>query len=192
MLAVLQTQSQFGALARAGTAAYPATMFTTASTADAMQIAASISGPGHVLQWTTSTAADQSNIRDHSTNSQQQSLAASTCRSDRGNSSLQPDQKTPGAAMMTSQGFTQQPLLILGGFSCSMHSHIILKGFDLNLEQGRHCIILGPSGSGKSTIIRALAGLWPYTVDSISVTPFVSVLDKPWPQPSSLEPLWTC
>ena len=35
----------------------------------------------------------------------------------------------------------------------------ILKGIDLNLEEGKICTILGPSGSGKSTLLNVIGGL---------------------------------
>ena len=35
----------------------------------------------------------------------------------------------------------------------------VLKGFDLEIERGEFCVLLGPSGSGKSTLLNMLAGL---------------------------------
>lgn len=40
----------------------------------------------------------------------------------------------------------------------------ILKGIDLDLEEGKICTILGPSGSGKSTLLNVIGGL--ETIDS--------------------------
>ncbi len=39
----------------------------------------------------------------------------------------------------------------------------ILRDLNLDLDHGGRLIIMGPSGIGKSTLIRALAGIWPYT-----------------------------
>ena len=35
----------------------------------------------------------------------------------------------------------------------------VLKGIDLNVEQGEFCILLGPSGSGKSTLLNIIGGI---------------------------------
>ena len=35
----------------------------------------------------------------------------------------------------------------------------VLKGFDLEIERGEFCVLLGPSGSGKSTLLKAGMGL---------------------------------
>jgi len=40
----------------------------------------------------------------------------------------------------------------------------VLKGIDLDLEEGKICTILGPSGSGKSTLLNVIGGL--ETIDS--------------------------
>ena len=34
----------------------------------------------------------------------------------------------------------------------------VLKGLDLNREQGEFCVLLGPSGSGKSTLLNIIGG----------------------------------
>ena len=34
----------------------------------------------------------------------------------------------------------------------------VLKGFDLEIERGEFCVLLGPSGSGKSTLLNIMTG----------------------------------
>ena len=36
----------------------------------------------------------------------------------------------------------------------------VLKGFDLEIERGEFCVLLGPSGSGKSTVARCLMNIY--------------------------------
>ena len=35
----------------------------------------------------------------------------------------------------------------------------VLKGFDLEIERGEFCVLLGPSGSGKSTLLNIIGGI---------------------------------
>ena len=35
----------------------------------------------------------------------------------------------------------------------------VLKGFDLEIEKGKICVLLGPSGSGKSTLLNIIGGI---------------------------------
>ena len=35
----------------------------------------------------------------------------------------------------------------------------VLKGIDLDIEQGEFCVLLGPSGSGKSTLLNIIGGI---------------------------------
>jgi len=42
----------------------------------------------------------------------------------------------------------------------------ILHGIDLELEEGKTCVIFGPNGSGKSTLLKAIMGFSGYQVNS--------------------------
>ncbi|MCG9695801.1 ABC transporter ATP-binding protein [Shewanella sp. Isolate11] len=46
---------------------------------------------------------------------------------------------------------------------------VILKGLNLNLEQGEIVALLGPSGCGKTTLLRAIAGLQAISQGRISI-----------------------
>lgn len=41
----------------------------------------------------------------------------------------------------------------------------VYKNFDMDIEEGRTCCILGDSGCGKTTLLNVLAGLTPYVGD---------------------------
>lgn len=45
----------------------------------------------------------------------------------------------------------------------------VIKGVDLNIEQGEFCVFVGPSGCGKSTLLRMISGLEPITDGTISI-----------------------
>ena len=45
----------------------------------------------------------------------------------------------------------------------------ILKGIDLEVEDGEFVVLVGPSGCGKSTLLRAIAGLEPVDAGSVHV-----------------------
>lgn len=42
------------------------------------------------------------------------------------------------------------------------NNKILLSNCNINLEGGKHILIMGKSGSGKSTFLRMLSGIWPY------------------------------
>jgi putative ATP-binding cassette transporter len=46
---------------------------------------------------------------------------------------------------------------------------VLVRGLDLHLERGERLLIMGPTGSGKSTLIRAMAGIWPYSEGEIRI-----------------------
>ncbi len=43
----------------------------------------------------------------------------------------------------------------------------LVNGLDMAVETGESWLLQGPSGSGKTTILRAVAGLWPYSSGKI-------------------------
>ncbi|CAN0656676.1 Sulfoquinovosyl glycerol transport ATP-binding protein SmoE (plasmid) [Nitratireductor aquimarinus] len=45
----------------------------------------------------------------------------------------------------------------------------VLKGIDLEIEEGGFLVLVGPSGCGKSTLLNTIAGLEPITSGSISI-----------------------
>lgn len=45
----------------------------------------------------------------------------------------------------------------------------VIKGIDLEIEQGDFCVFVGPSGCGKSTLLRMISGLEPITSGTISI-----------------------
>jgi ABC-type polar amino acid transport system ATPase subunit len=53
------------------------------------------------------------------------------------------------------------PLIRLSGVRKAYGTHEVLKGVDLNIEQGEVVVVIGPSGGGKSTLLRAINLLGP-------------------------------
>ncbi|MGB3865692.1 MAG: sn-glycerol-3-phosphate import ATP-binding protein UgpC [Xanthobacteraceae bacterium] len=45
----------------------------------------------------------------------------------------------------------------------------VIKGVDLNVDDGRFCVLVGPSGCGKSTLLRMVAGLETITSGEIEI-----------------------
>ncbi|MEH3032455.1 MAG: amino acid ABC transporter ATP-binding protein [Aeromicrobium erythreum] len=48
------------------------------------------------------------------------------------------------------------PLLSVRGLTKSFGDHHVLRGIDLDADQGTSTVLLGPSGSGKTTLLRSL------------------------------------
>jgi polar amino acid transport system ATP-binding protein len=73
------------------------------------------------------------------------------------------------------QQVTQSPnaLICLSGVSKRFGSLEVLKGIDLQVDDGETLAIIGPSGSGKSTLVRCLNHLEPIQGGSIAVADFV-------------------
>jgi len=57
-------------------------------------------------------------------------------------------------------------------FKLGKNSISILKGINLNIEQGEMVALLGPSGSGKSTFLNVLGGLIPPTSGDVFIKDF--------------------
>jgi len=53
------------------------------------------------------------------------------------------------------------PMLVLQGVSKRFGKLEVLRGIDLEIQQGEVVCVLGPSGSGKTSLLRAIAGLEP-------------------------------
>ena len=52
----------------------------------------------------------------------------------------------------------------------SGESHVdVLKGIDLEIEEGEFCVLLGPSGSGKSTLLNIIGGIDGADAGSITI-----------------------
>ena len=45
----------------------------------------------------------------------------------------------------------------------------VIKGVDLNVDEGEFCVFVGPSGCGKSTLLRMIAGLEDVTSGDVAV-----------------------
>ena len=45
----------------------------------------------------------------------------------------------------------------------------VIKGIDMEIEQGDFCVFVGPSGCGKSTLLRMISGLESITGGTISI-----------------------
>jgi lactose/L-arabinose transport system ATP-binding protein len=59
--------------------------------------------------------------------------------------------------------------LKLRGVTKSFGAVNIIKGVDLDINEGEFCVFVGPSGCGKSTLLRLIAGLEEATAGSISI-----------------------
>ena len=45
----------------------------------------------------------------------------------------------------------------------------MIKGIDLDVENGEFCVFVGPSGCGKSTLLRMIAGLEDITAGELKI-----------------------
>ena len=64
---------------------------------------------------------------------------------------------------------TPTPFMQIAGLRKSYGTLEILKGIDIELDEGGFLVLVGPSGCGKSTLLNTIAGLEPITSGTISV-----------------------
>src|SRR5436305_1171080 len=61
------------------------------------------------------------------------------------------------------------PVLQVEGLRLARGTREILRGVDLTVADGEFVALMGLSGSGKTTILRAVAGLEPFSAGRIEV-----------------------
>jgi len=61
------------------------------------------------------------------------------------------------------------PLLQVNDLRAGYGKHDVLRGIDLQVEEGSLSVILGPNGAGKSTTLRSLMGLIPRVRGTIAL-----------------------
>jgi phospholipid/cholesterol/gamma-HCH transport system ATP-binding protein len=62
-----------------------------------------------------------------------------------------------------------EPIINIKGLYKSFGTNDVLKGFDLQLNEGENLVVMGKSGSGKSVLIKCIVGLEDYEKGSIKV-----------------------
>lgn len=62
-----------------------------------------------------------------------------------------------------------KPLINIKGLRKSYGTNQVLKGFNLQLNEGENLVVMGKSGSGKSVLIKCIVGLEDYDAGSIEV-----------------------
>ena len=72
---------------------------------------------------------------------------------------------------------SSHPALTIIGLKKTYGLKPILRGLDLNIQQGEHIAILGANGTGKTTLLRILAGLTKPSAGTITIEGFDIVKD---------------
>jgi len=49
--------------------------------------------------------------------------------------------------------------IVIRGLEKSFGNHAVLRGIDLDIEEGRSLVVIGGSGTGKSVLLRCILGL---------------------------------
>jgi phospholipid/cholesterol/gamma-HCH transport system ATP-binding protein len=62
-----------------------------------------------------------------------------------------------------------EPIINIKGLYKSFGTNTVLKGVDLELNEGENLVVMGKSGSGKSVLIKCIAGLEDYDAGSVQV-----------------------
>jgi len=62
-----------------------------------------------------------------------------------------------------------EPIINIKGLYKSFGKNPVLKGFDLQLNEGENLVVMGKSGSGKSVLIKCMVGLEDYDLGSLQV-----------------------
>ncbi|MEY4696211.1 MAG: hypothetical protein RIT14_639, partial [Pseudomonadota bacterium] len=57
----------------------------------------------------------------------------------------------------------------LAGVTKSYGNAHVIKGVDIEIEDGEFCVFVGPSGCGKSTLLRMIAGLEDITSGALTI-----------------------
>merc|ERR1719183_2391075 len=48
--------------------------------------------------------------------------------------------------------------IVANNLTFAYQDHVVLRNFDMHLEQGSRCLLVGANGAGKSTLLKVLAG----------------------------------
>ncbi len=57
----------------------------------------------------------------------------------------------------------------LRGIKKQYDNTVVIKGVDLDIEDGQFVVFVGPSGCGKSTLLRIIAGLEDITEGTLEI-----------------------
>jgi zinc transport system ATP-binding protein len=97
--------------------------------------------------------------------------------------------------MIDSKNGSQNKAVCIENLTVKYRETLALAGVSLNVEDGDYLVIIGPNGGGKTTLLKAIAGLVPYSSGKIAVygkkpskigklisyVPQITTLDKRFP-----------